>query len=69
MECIKKLHETVEILETLRANCLNCLKNLMHIFMAYPERISHIWLMKLLLIVIDSLTIALGITYAQALQP
>ena len=32
MEYIKKLHETVEILETLQANCLNCLKNLMQIF-------------------------------------
>ena len=28
MECIKKLHETVEILEILWAKCLNCLKNL-----------------------------------------
>ena len=31
MECIKKLHETVEILEILEilwAKCLNCLKNL-----------------------------------------
>ena len=33
MEYIKKLHETVEILETLQANCLNCLKNLMQIFL------------------------------------
>ena len=32
MECIKKLHETVEILEILWAKCLNCLKNLMQIF-------------------------------------
>ena len=32
MEFIKKLHETVEILETLWADCLNCLKNLMQIF-------------------------------------
>ncbi len=32
MEYIKKLHETVEILETLRSNCLNCLKYLMQIF-------------------------------------
>ena len=31
MECIKKLHETVEILEILWAKCLNCLKNLMQI--------------------------------------
>ncbi len=33
MEYIKKSHETVEILETLWANCLNCLKNLMQIFL------------------------------------
>ena len=32
MEYIKKLHETVEILEILWTNCLNCLKNLMQIF-------------------------------------
>ena len=31
MERIKKLHETIEIFETLRRDCLNCLKSLMQI--------------------------------------
>ena len=39
MECIKKLHETVEILEILWAKCLNCLKNLMQIFVCSFRRI------------------------------
>lgn len=39
MEYIKKSHETVEILETLWANCLNCLKNLMQIFLCLFRRI------------------------------
>ena len=32
MECIKKLHDTVETLDTLGHNCLNCIKCLMQIF-------------------------------------